>query len=116
MKGILGRKFLVLVIVAVAAVAMTQTEAQDRPCVNNLAVCADFYKNTSLTPSKECCGPLESEIKNDTSCVCAVFNDPSLQKELGVDVPTGMGLVNRCNITGVDPNVCAPAAPGKLCS
>jgi Probable lipid transfer len=114
MEGILGRKFLVpvLVIVAVAAAAMTKTEAQDLPCVAKLAGCADFYNNTSLTPSEECCGPLASELKTDVSCICAVFNNPALQKQFGIDVQTGMALVNRCNITGVDPNVCASVSPG----
>lgn len=100
---------------AVAAVVTAQTEAQNLPCVAKLAGCADFYNNTSLTPSEECCGPLASALKTDIPCICAVFNDPALQKQLRINVQKGMELINRCKITGVDPNFCTSAPPGMLC-
>ncbi|KAJ4780207.1 Bifunctional inhibitor/lipid-transfer protein/seed storage 2S albumin superfamily protein [Rhynchospora pubera] len=115
MERILGRRFLALLILVAAAVA-TQTKAQNLPCVNELAACSKYYNDTSLTPTRECCDPLDHAVKNEISCVCAVFTNPSLQKQLGINVQKGMGLLSRCNITSADPNVCTstpPASPPK---
>lgn len=115
MERILGRRFFSLVIVAVAVVATTQTEAQDLPCIADLANCAEFYNNTALVPTEACCGPLASALKNQVTCLCAVFNNPLIQKQLGINLQSGLELFNRCNITGAGPNICTSAAPGKLC-
>ncbi|KAF3327133.1 protease inhibitor/seed storage/lipid transfer protein family protein [Carex littledalei] len=113
MEIIFGRRFFSLVIVAVALVAATQTEALDLPCIADLANCGEFYNNTALVPTEACCGPLASALKNQVTCLCAVFNNPLLQKQLGINLQPSPELFNRCNITGAGPNICTSAAPAS---
>ncbi|KAJ3682649.1 hypothetical protein LUZ60_015222 [Juncus effusus] len=117
MEGItLAKKWLVIMaVISIASLTSAQeppSSPPSLPCVAELAACSAFYYNTTLTPTPECCKPLENALKTEVPCLCQVFTNPAIQKQLGIDLKSGMALFQRCNITGATESMCTAPPPG----
>ncbi|KAH6805067.1 Bifunctional inhibitor/lipid-transfer protein/seed storage 2S albumin superfamily protein [Perilla frutescens var. frutescens] len=83
------------------------------PCIQKLMPCEAYLKG-SPSPSTACCVPLKQMVSGDTQCLCAVFNNQAILKNLNVTQEDALHLVRNCGAND-DISVCnkeaTPASP-----
>lgn len=87
-----------MVVILFMSTTTTKTEAQDLlTCAQKLIPC-QAYLNTTTTPSADCCSNISEAVKNELTCLCSLYKDPTLLQSFNVNVTQAIQVARRCNI------------------
>ncbi|KAK8626153.1 hypothetical protein V6N13_133805 [Hibiscus sabdariffa] len=111
---------LMLAVLAILATTATVTDAQ-ATCAQSLVPCAPYLSNATAQPQADCCNPIREAVATQLTCLCNLFNDPSLLSSFNVSVATafriardcGVTNLNACNTTATSPTSAPPPPPGQ---
>ncbi|KAJ7971799.1 Lipid transfer protein [Quillaja saponaria] len=97
----------------VLAICLSQTWAQDRACINQLAPCLN-YLNGTRSPPDTCCDPLKSVIKSNPKCLCSLASNKGTRQaeQAGININEAQQLPGRCG-QHVNPLSCLTNSPGS---
>ncbi|GLT40367.1 hypothetical protein SLA2020_145090 [Shorea laevis] len=91
-------KLTIAAVILVLAAAMSLTEAENVPqCVSKLISCSDYLKSNT-TPGAGCCNAIKDAVTNDFTCLCTLYNDPSVLESYNVTIPAALQLTHDCGI------------------
>lgn len=79
------------------------------PCIQKLMPCQAYLKRTaspSPSPAAACCMPLKEMAASDAHCLCAVFNDQVILKNLNVTQDDALNLAKTCG-ANADISICS---------
>ncbi|EHA8586454.1 putative Type X nonspecific lipid transfer protein LTPX05 [Cocos nucifera] len=93
-----------LAVVALLLAVVTGSAQQVPACASKLLPCANYLNATS--PPESCCGPLKQAAKDDTDCLCSIFNDKTVLQAFKVDIEQALQLAKNCGIDAGN-SVCA---------
>lgn len=88
----------VVVIMGTMMMAATVTDAQ-AACAQSLVPCAPYLNNATLQPQDDCCNPIRQAVTTQLTCLCNLFNDPTLLNSLNVSVPEALRVSRACGVT-----------------
>ncbi|KAL5539450.1 hypothetical protein UlMin_044609 [Ulmus minor] len=71
------------------------------PCMKRLLPCQNYLKSPE-TPPLTCCLPLTEMVSENPKCLCDIFNNPQLLKNLNVTKDDSLKLPKAC---GVHPDI-----------
>ncbi|XP_010934412.2 uncharacterized protein [Elaeis guineensis] len=91
-------------VVALLLVVATGSAQQVPDCASKLLPCANYLNTT--TPPESCCGPLKQAAKDDTDCLCSIFNDKTVLQAFKVDIEQALQLAKKCGIDAGN-SICA---------
>ncbi|XP_043700232.1 non-specific lipid transfer protein GPI-anchored 9-like [Telopea speciosissima] len=80
-------------------------------CLTKLIPCQDSLK-VSSAPPPTCCIPLKAMVTDDPKCLCGLYNDPEMLKNLNITQADLLKLPKGCAIK-VDMTVCEKVAPAS---
>ncbi|KAF8398964.1 hypothetical protein HHK36_014829 [Tetracentron sinense] len=66
------------------------------PCMQKLLPCQPYLHPSSSPPPASCCVPLKEMIKDDSKCLCEIFNNPEILKSLNVSQAEALKLPKAC--------------------
>ncbi|KAE8678031.1 Translationally-controlled tumor protein [Hibiscus syriacus] len=89
-------KMLMVAVLAILAAA-TVTDAQET-CAQSLIPCAPYLTNTSAPPQDDCCNPIREAVRTQFTCLCSLFNDPTLLNSFNVSVPDALRIARDCGV------------------
>ncbi|KAI5655647.1 hypothetical protein M9H77_32834 [Catharanthus roseus] len=107
-----SRMAVLMMAVLMIGVATRIAEAQSPTpeCASKLVGCAEALNSTTPPPST-CCDPLREAVTNELDCLCNLYANPTLFRQLGINVTKALLLPQRCNIPG-DISACRASSPG----
>nr|XP_048330504.1 non-specific lipid transfer protein GPI-anchored 3-like isoform X2 [Ziziphus jujuba var. spinosa] len=79
-------------------------------CFQKLLPCQAYLKSPD-SPPESCCTPLKDMISGDMDCLCQVFNNPDLLKNLNVTQDQALKLPKACGAQA-DISICKKGSPG----
>ncbi|XP_026666113.2 non-specific lipid transfer protein GPI-anchored 8-like [Phoenix dactylifera] len=82
--------------VALLMAAVTGSAQQVPACASKLVPCANYLNSTS--PPESCCGPLKQAAKDETACLCSLFNDKTVLQAFKVDIEQALKLAKNCGV------------------
>ncbi|KAF8364576.1 hypothetical protein HHK36_033456 [Tetracentron sinense] len=86
---------------------IVEVPGDSMPCMQKLLPCQPYLLSSS-PPSTTCCIPLKGMIANDPKCLCDIFDNPVLLKNLNITQDDALKLTTACGAK-VDISVCKNA-------
>ncbi|KAI4319231.1 hypothetical protein MLD38_032857 [Melastoma candidum] len=80
-------------------------------CITQLLPCHP-YLNKTTSPPATCCVPLKQMVTGNTQCLCAIFNNPDILKQLNITQADALSLAKECG-ANADITVCKTGTPGS---
>ncbi|KAK8516373.1 hypothetical protein V6N13_047074 [Hibiscus sabdariffa] len=114
-------KMLMMAVLAILATTatVTVTDAQ-ATCAQSLVPCAPYLSNATAQPQADCCDPIREAVATQLTCLCNLFNDPSLLRSFNVSVATAFRIARDCGVTNLNacntatsPTSAPPPPPGQ---
>ncbi|GMI64015.1 glycosylphosphatidylinositol-anchored lipid protein transfer 7 [Hibiscus trionum] len=112
-------KLLMLVVLAILATTATVTDAQ-ATCAQSLVPCAPYLTNATAPPQDDCCNPIRDAFATQLTCLCNLFNDPTVLSSFNVSISTAFRIARDCGITNLNacnnatsPTSAPPPPPGQ---
>jgi hypothetical protein len=85
-----------------------QAQSSTPSCASKLVPCGSYINSTN--PPASCCTPLKEAITNDTQCLCAIYDDPTILKAFGINLTQAEKLAGYCGIDS-GTNLCKASSP-----
>lgn len=73
-------------------------------CITQLLPCQP-YLNKTTTPPSACCVPLKQMVTGNTQCLCYIFNNPAILRQLNITQADALALAQKCS-ANADISVC----------
>ncbi|XP_043716270.1 non-specific lipid transfer protein GPI-anchored 30 [Telopea speciosissima] len=99
------------VMVAILLSLVSEGEAQDTSCLNQLVPCLNYLQrqggSVDSNPPKSCCDPLKSVIDSNPECLCTMITNRATNaaEQAGINVTKAQDLPDKCGQT-VNPIAC----------
>ncbi|KAF8390771.1 hypothetical protein HHK36_025299 [Tetracentron sinense] len=99
------------IVVVALAILVSECQAQDTSCLNQLLPCLNYLNGTNDPPSS-CCDPLKSVIKSNPQCLCSMIssNSTNAAEQAGINVTEAQQLPGKCG-ESVNPLACLASSP-----
>ncbi|XP_022737193.1 protein YLS3-like [Durio zibethinus] len=91
-------KMLIVAVLVILGTMATVTDAQ-ATCAQQLVPCAPYLNNATAQPGDDCCNPIRQAVATELSCLCNLYNDPSLLASFNITVAAALRISRECGIT-----------------
>ncbi|TYI91266.1 hypothetical protein E1A91_D03G180200v1 [Gossypium mustelinum] len=116
----MAQKMMMMAVLVILGTMMATFTVAQETCAQSLVPCAPYLNNATAQPQDDCCNPIKQAVETQLTCLCNLFNDPTLLSSFNVTVSEALRIALECGVT-TDLSACnnatsptsAPPPPGE---